>query len=189
MRMIISPRTAALVRKDYLAGKSVREICARRSVSRHALYLCVDGVAVGLPPMPRQRKTTGGRPLRLTGEREGVVKRLWLAAERHVRILESRLIHAQKPSERERDARLMAVLVKTLGDLSALDNAGPSVSRKKGAAKSTSGPEHHDDAADNADTDGPKDIDEFRRELARRLASLADGEATATAGPTDSAGA
>ncbi len=62
------------------------------------------------------------QPHRLTGSRTAVVKRLWRTAERQVRDIEARLIAAgQEPADRESDARLMAVLVKTLAELTALD--------------------------------------------------------------------
>ena len=59
--------------------------------------------------------------------------------------------------DRARDARTLAVLVKTMRELLALDKH----QGRRGAAGSS----EHDDA-------GPRDLDEFRRELARRMDAI-----------------
>ena len=178
--MTVSPDIAALVRQDYLDQKSWTRIMADRAVSKHQLCLCINGVALGLPPLPRHRKTAGLQPRRVTGDRDAVVKRLWITAERQVRDIEKRILLAkQEPAERERDARVMAVLVKALCDLSALDGAKAA----RGAAKSMpAGQESHDDARDATGEDISRDIEAFRLELARRIAALDPG---ATAGTGD----
>jgi hypothetical protein len=79
------------------------------------------------------------------------VARIWRTAEAQVRDIEDRLrARAQPPDEREKDARTLAVLVKTLRELTALDEA-----------------EGRSETED--DDSGPRDIDEFRRDLARRM--------------------
>jgi hypothetical protein len=98
------------------------------------------------------------RPTR-RGSRKSITRRLWLAAERQVREIEERLTTAhQEPAERERDARVLAILVKTLRELSAFD----------GGDNGTARPQSKD-----AHDDFPRDVDELRRELSRRLDSLA----------------
>ena len=59
----------------------------------------------------------------MSGDRVALVGRLWRTAEAQVRDIEERLArHQQQPDERERDARTLAVLVKTMRELSALDD-------------------------------------------------------------------
>lgn len=134
----------------------------------------------GMPPVDAARPAvpmTEPDPEPDTG-RDAILKRLWRTAEKQVREIERRLLVAgQEPDERERDARLMAVLVKTVAELSALDNPPPKAGGKTtaGAAKSTPASAEYDD------DDGPRDIDEFRRELARRIAALAGPEAATAA--------
>ena len=127
---------------------------------------------------PPGRKKAPQKPKRVSGKRDAIVQRLWKAAERQVRDIESRLMLTdQEPAERERDTRMMAVLVKTLGELSALDGAKPQKPGAKSARSSTpSAPEQNDDSSD----DIPRDIEEFRRELARRIAGLAAEAAAET---------
>ncbi len=64
--------------------------------------------------MAKRRKPLSGSPVSL-------IARLWRTAERQVRDIEDRLRLNQQPAdERERDARMLAVIVKTVRDLRAL---------------------------------------------------------------------
>jgi hypothetical protein len=112
---------------------------------------------------PARRKDAAARPGReLTGNRTALVKRMWLAAEAQVREIEDRLLHdSPEPLERERDARVLAVLAKTLRELSALDQTK---SKKRTLAPAD------DDAV-------PRNMDELRRSLARKLEALVAGDA------------
>jgi len=99
-----------------------------------------------------------------------------------VRDIETRLIEAgEQPAERERDARIMAVLVKTLAELSALDddNTKTGGGNSKRGARSPKAAEHHDASNEESEAIG---IEEFRRELASRLAALVGDAATDAAG-------
>ncbi len=123
----------------------------------------------------KTKKTPKNPPSKGEALRDAIVRRLWKAAEQQVCDIESRLMLAeQEPAERERDTRMMAVLVKTLCELSALDGAKPGA--KSARSSTPTAPEHHDDSSD----DIPRDIDEFRRELARRIAGLAAEAAAET---------
>ena len=102
--MTLSLETIAQVRQDYLDRKPLLHIAADHGISKHQVYRCINGVAFGLPPLPRQRVTEERRPRRLTGNRDVVVRRLWFAAERQVRDIENRLVLAEQvPAERERE--------------------------------------------------------------------------------------
>jgi hypothetical protein len=131
---------------------SVDRIKRETAMSTGTLYYFVDGADGRLPALPRRRIVFGRRRRALMGNRVSLIARLWRTAERQVRDIEDRIArHQQEPDERERDARVLAVLVKTLRELSTLDEA-------QGDATTT-----------GEDDDGPRDIDEFRRELARRM--------------------
>jgi hypothetical protein len=151
------PDVVALARDLYQQGVSVAEILATTKISIATLYRWLDGDEAGvLPPLPRRRGIRGLRRLLPNKERTSLVARLWRTAERQVRDIEERLARGrQEPSEFERDARLLAVLVKTLRELSALDPT---------EAQNT-------EDADDAHAE-PVDIDAFRNEIAQRLARL-----------------
>lgn len=96
--------------------------------------------------------------------REALAARLWNAASRQVAQIEARLDAAANdadPAERERDARLMSIVVKTLHDLVKLDEAEE---RKTGAA-----------AAAITSEGAADDADDLRRELAQRIDRLRAG--------------
>lgn len=150
-------------RQMYADRVPVADIRAALKISKEILYHCVDGGCenwpVRLPPLPRRREgaaRTKKRP-RLRGERKSIIRRVWRTAEAQVREIELRLAQpASEPDERERDARLLAVLVKTLRELSALDAAGRESNKQT---------EPEDDPV-------PRDLDEFRRELARKMDAI-----------------
>jgi hypothetical protein len=84
-----------------------------------------------------------------------IIDQLWQSAARQVADIHARVLSAGlEADERERDARMLSVVVKTLRDLAALDDTLRTA---------------HDDRSDPSDT---RDIDDFRRELARRIDAL-----------------
>ena len=117
---------------------------------------------------PRKRRTAStARVRKLSGDRAALVKRMWRAADTQVREIENRLLRdAPEPLERERDARVLAVLAKTLRELSALDETRED--------KQTVTPVD-DDAV-------PRDMGELRRSLARKLEALVAGGSAALPG-------
>lgn len=107
--------------------------------------------------------------------RRALIARLWRTAARQVRGIERRLAgEPQEPAERERDARVLAVLAMTLRELAAFDAA----ERDSGRTRQI--------AADDNDA-VPRDIDELRRELARRLDGLRGGVVAKVSGEPSSA--
>jgi len=157
---------AVAIRNDYVAGMTVRDICRKHQVSQWTAYHCLAG-----GPLVNGKRMFEPIPLRGTirlrsTDRKKLVQRLWQAADAHAQTLEGRLKKATAPAERESATRAMAVLVKTVRDLLELDAARPDPKVKPGAEPP---PEVKDD--------DPREIDEFRRELARRIAAL-DAAAT-----------
>jgi hypothetical protein len=163
-----SPETVALARQRYIEGAAIRDIMAETGMSLDALYYWVDGGPPtgrrALPPLPRRRSIAPRRkrppPLRTPEDRKEFIARLWRTAEWQVCDIEDRLAAAgQEPAERERDARMLAVLVKTLRELSTIDEGGGNDNAGGADADTEDGPE-------------PRDLDEFRRDLARRMDEL-----------------
>lgn len=162
------------VREDYQAGKPIADIQAEHQMGNGTLYYVLDGgppVEGGgrmFAPIPRRHLNRQHAP---GGLRASLVRKLWRTAERQVDEIDQRLMLAERAAgERERDARTLAVLVKTLRELSAIDErAGPSA---------PAGGEAHDDFAD---------MDEFRRALARRMESIIAERTNTGAGGNDGA--
>ena len=154
----VSPKTVALARQRYAEGAPVSGILAETGMSHGTLYFWLDGgpndgSGPRLPVIPRRRLVMRKRRPRLPGQRISIVERLWRTAERQVRDIEDRLrLSQQEPAERERDARVMAVLVKTVRELSLIEEKNRE-----------SAPE---------DDDGARDLEDFRRELARKIDGL-----------------
>src|SRR5262245_61470202 len=125
--MPLSQELSARVRQMYRDGVAVKQISKECRVSQYAVYRSVDADGdSNLEPLPRRlpKGRSRGRRRRLTGDRVALVRGLWRTAEAQVRDIEERLkLDQQPPDERERDARMLAVLVKTLRELSALDQA------------------------------------------------------------------
>jgi hypothetical protein len=150
----LSSKTVARIRRQYAEGVAVARIYAENGVSCGVVYQCVDGRPPGLdalPPLQRRRS-----PM-VALDRRQVVARLWRTAVRRIRDIDRRLADADQPQpERERDARMLAVFIKTLRDLTALDRAQADTVAPK-------------DAPPDDDDFIPRDIEELRRELARRV--------------------
>lgn len=125
-----------------------------------------------LPP-----REMASSPLRVTRTR--VVSRLWRAAERQVNEIEARLTSGiGQEAELERDAKTLAIIAKTVRDLVAIDAEKRSTRKPRETARK------HDENTPSPDCpgqdalrddDAPRDLDAFRRELARRLDQLRQG--------------
>ena len=121
------------------------------------------------PPLPRRRHVVGKRrrPLNDT-TRVSLAARLWRTVERQARDIEERLARPSGATpERERDMRMLSMLVRSLRELSAFD-AGTAPGGEGAAAE-----------------EAPRDIDTLRADLARRLNTLMDGLAARRADAAD----
>jgi hypothetical protein len=153
------------IRRDYADGMPIEEIKANHNASQDGVYYWVDGGRrsgpLSFPPLPRRR---GGTPRigtrgRLSGDRESLIRRMWRTAEAQVREIETRLLGCgQAPDERERDARVLAVLARTLRELATVDG---DARKAKPGRRGT----NDNDAA-------PGNLDDLRRELSQRLGQL-----------------
>jgi len=179
-RPVPVPATAALARRLYAEGLPLAEIRARTGLSTGAAYRWIDREVaadgtVTLNPLGRRATRAVCAP---TGEtpRARLLGRLWRAAERQVAEIEARMHHAEaaggegpRPAaDAEKDARALALIARTLRELVATEDAG---APRGPAAKPA-----------KAEDEPIRDLDEFRRELARRLERLreaSDGGETA----------
>lgn len=159
------PETAGLARRLYAEGVPIAEICARTGLSSRAAYHWIDREvdadgAVRHAPLRRRsgkvRGETSSEP-----PRRRLLARLWRAAERQVADIEARMVRAapgageagpvRVAADAEKDARALALIARTVRELN--------------AAEDDSKPEKDAD-------DTVRDLDLFRRELARRLERL-----------------
>jgi hypothetical protein len=167
------PAVIIQARRQYVDNRAVAEIVDTAGTNIGTLYKWLAGDVPGmdLPPIPRRRP--GVRRLRpLKSMRVALVTRLWHAAEQQVREIEQRLAsHAQPPSDRDRDARLLTMLVKTLRELAAMDENDKHTSAKPEPSAN--------DASD------VRDIEEFRRDLARQMDAIIASRANRASGGTE----
>ena len=163
--IIPTPDVVALVRRRYREGATVKAIVAESGISNlNIIYRCLEGEfpdGSGVRPEPIPKRRPGVRVRHRSGSRTALVARMWRTAERQVEEIEDRLKTAGLSlAERESNARTMAIVAKTMRELAAFDDAQPPHQGKK--------------PPDDDDDPVPRDIDEFRRELARRIDALVD---------------
>jgi hypothetical protein len=165
-----SDEMIVLGRRRYAEGAAVAAILGETGMSLGTLYLWLDGGpqdrdgARRFSAVPRRRVVMGKRRKPLSGGRVSLVNRLWRTAERQVRDVESRMCLDQEPEQRERDARLLAVLVKTVRELRTLHVA-------------------EEEASENERE--PDNLDDFRRELARKIDGIIGRRSTRASGGDD----
>jgi hypothetical protein len=151
------PDAASRARQMYADGAPVKDIIAATGLTQAVVYRWLDGGGV-LPAVPR-RYAGRARPRRKRG-RAATIECIRRAADKQVREISERLAEDGVPlSEREQRTRSLAVLAKTMRELIALDTAEAEAKKLQTRAD--------DDSI-------PRDIDELRRELTRRLNALLD---------------
>ena len=162
-----TPDVVALVRRRYAEGALVKAILAETGITLGMLYRCLAGHfpdGSGIKPARIPLRRAGVRIRQRLGSRAALVTRMWRTAERQVEEIEDRLKAAGlELAERESNARTLAIVAKTLRELAAVDEAEKPRKGKK---------QPSDDDID--DDPVPRDINEFRRELARRINALVD---------------
>lgn len=158
MTQTVPPETVALARRRYIEGVTVREIMAVTGLSQWAAYRCFagiydDGSGQPLTALPPRRAHVH------KSSRKAAIQRLWSSVDRQVRKIEE-LLGCDGATSQERDGhtRALAALMRTLREMSEFDQAQAARSRR-GSRKPK---ERNDDPV-------PRDLDELRRELARRM--------------------
>ena len=174
------PDNALRARQMYEAGATTRAIVAETGLSIGAVYSWISGGpktmgVSALPALPKRRLVIRRRIVK--EDRIALVHRMMKAAERQVYDIEKRLADTQQAlGDRERDARTLAVLAKTMQSLTALDAFHePKAGRRKKQI-----------VDDDGDEDRiPDSIDRLRRELSERLAGMAAGGSRRVSGAAD----
>jgi hypothetical protein len=155
-------------RAMYAEGFTVSRVLAATDMSLGTLYYWLDGGPTEgdkplYPPIPRRRQVVGKRRKPLSGSHVSLVARLYRTAERQACDIEERLARpsAATPA-REREVRMLASLVQSVRTLASL--------APEGAGGAPAEPVDDDPV--------PKDIDEFRYELARRIYGFIEARQT-----------
>jgi hypothetical protein len=155
-------------RDMYVHGFTVSRILAATGMSLGTFYKWLDGGPRDekgepmLPVIPRRRQVVGKRRKPLKASHVSLVARLYRTAERQALDIEHRLARPSDATpERERDVRMLAMLVQSLRGLSAIAPA------ETGSAAAARKPDAIDDPV-------PENIDEYRLELARRIRAFVE---------------
>jgi hypothetical protein len=161
-----TPDVVAQVRRLYSEGESVKDILAGMAIKLGTLYGCLDGRypdGSGIKPARIPRRREGVHVYQRIGTRGALVARMWRTAEKQVAEIEDGLKAAGIAlDERESNARTLAIVAKTLRELSAVDEAAEKP-RRKGRKQLPD---------DDSDDEPPRDIEELRRELSRKIEAL-----------------
>ena len=167
------PETAHRARQMYADGVDTRTIMAETDLSLERLYNWIDGKPSRhgeqiLPPLPRRRIV---RHLRITpGDRRSLVERMMRSAERQVAEIELRV--GSPRHDREKDARMLAVLARAMRELTAVDALNRDLERVKETAPNA-------DKSGNADEPVPRDVEELRRSVSQKLQAIIDEQSGA----------
>jgi hypothetical protein len=159
--MVDIPEAAQRARQMYADGVPTKAILAETKLSLHSFYNWINGRASKkaqpvLLPLPKRRLV---RHLRVNpGDRRSLIERMMRSAERQVAEIDLRV--GSPRHDREKDARMLAVLARAIRELTAVDALNHELEREAGKARAA-----NDDPV-------PEDMDEFRRELARRLEAV-----------------
>ena len=164
--MVDIPEAAQRARQMYADGVTTRAIMAETGLTLHGLYNWLDGRASRngeqlLPPLPKRKVI---RHLRITpGDRRSLVERMMRSAERQVAEIELRV--GAPRHDREKDARMLAVLARAMRELTAVDALNRDLERVKEPAPKT-------DKSGNSDEPVPRDVEELRRSVSRKLQAI-----------------
>jgi hypothetical protein len=156
------PEAAHRARQMYADGVPTRTILAETKLSLHSFYNWINGRASSkaqpvLLPLPKRRIV---RHLRINpGDRRSLVERMMRSAERQVAEIELRV--GSPRHDREKDARMLAVLARAMRELTAVDALNIELARKNPG-----------DVRPAQDELPPDDIDEFRNALAQRIEAI-----------------
>ncbi|MGC1465562.1 MAG: hypothetical protein WA792_07500 [Pseudolabrys sp.] len=159
------PAAALRARQMYADGVSVAAIRAATGLTHHALYRWIAG-RDGLPPLPKRRIV---KKVRISaGDRISVIARIMRSAERQVAEIEKRI--GTQDDQGDRDARALALLARTIRELTAVDAMNRDMNRdmNRETAQQARGRHANDEASDSV----PHDVDALRRSLARKLEEI-----------------
>lgn len=148
------PFCSAIVRSEPAAGARTRTDAARpKSLGKRDM---TSGIAEGRT----QGTGTASQLPRGRTSRRRLVSRIWQTAERQVAEIESRLAGLRDdPQALERDAKILAIVTRTVRDIVALDQEAGGLTQRARTDEARAEPD-------------AKPLAEFRDELARQLDQL-----------------
>jgi hypothetical protein len=173
-RRVWTVEEVTAIRDKYARGVPIKQIRAEHNLSLEMLYYWVSGGRadgpLSFPPLPLRRggRDRIGQRRPILGDRDRLIRRMWRTAGAQVREIETRLLASgQAPDERERDARVLAVLARTLRELASMS----------GEITKPTGKRKRDDDHDRM----PRNIEDLRRALARKIDAVIARRDPATA--------
>lgn len=168
------PEAAQRARQMYADGKTVAAIKAETELTGHAIYFWVDGgpLSDGKPTLePLPRRVT--RTQKVTaGDRIAMIARIMRSCDRQIGEIECRI--NPSPGQLDQDSRRLAMISRTLNELTAIDQRNRELKQKKVS--------RDDDKSRPAVQPVPRNSDELRRSLARKLESIIAERESKTAG-------
>jgi hypothetical protein len=158
--MVEIPQAAQRARQMYADGATTAAIKAETKLTGYAIYVWLDGgpLVDGKPPL----EAIPRRVVRTTGERRALVARIMRSSEQQVSAIEQRV--DPNPEQMDKDARTLAIISRTLNELSAIDERNREIKRKKAL--------HDNDKPRSVEQPVPRNVDELRRSLARKLEAI-----------------
>jgi hypothetical protein len=161
--MVEIPEAAHRARQMYAEGNSIAAIKAETELSGHAVYFWLDGGPVvdgKLLLKPIERRVV--RPRNITaGDRLSMIARIMRGCDRQITEIEGRI--NPSPSQMDQDARRLAMISRTLNELTAIDERNREMKRKKVP---------QENGKSRTDQPVPRSTEELRRSLVRKLESI-----------------
>jgi hypothetical protein len=158
------PEAAQRARQMYAEGKSVAAIKAETGMTGHAIYFWLDGG----PPTngghllkPISRRVLRARTV-TPGDRIAMIARIMRGCDQQISEIEQRI--NPSPSQLDQDSRRLAMISRTLNELTAIDQRNREMKQKKVP--------RDNDKSRTAERSVPRNADELRRSLARKLEAI-----------------
>jgi hypothetical protein len=159
------PEAAQRARQMYADGKTVAAIKAETGMTGHAIYFWLGGGPLidGRPmlePVPRRVMRTR----RVTAnDRRAMVARIMRSCDRQISEIERRI--NPSPNQLDQDSRRLALISRTLNELTAIDQRNREMKLKTGQRKSN-------EKSRTDEQPATRNYDELRRSLARKLEAI-----------------
>ena len=158
------PEAAQRARQMYADGKGIAAIKAETGMTGHAIYFWLDGGPPGDGgPMlkPIARRVVRARTV-TPGDRIAMIGRIMRSCDQQISEIEQRI--NPSPSQMDQDSRRLALISRTLNELTAIDQRNREMKPKKAP--------RDNDKSRPAEQPVPRNADELRRSLARKLESI-----------------
>jgi hypothetical protein len=159
------PETAQRARQMYADGESVAPIKVETGMTGYAIYFWLGGGPLTdsgpmLEPIPRRVMRTR----RVTADdRRAMVARIMRSCDKQISEIERRI--SPSPNQLDQDSRRLALISRTLNELTAIDQRNREMKLKAAQRKSN----------EKSRTDEQpvlRDADELRRSLSRKLEAI-----------------